>query len=300
MVVIMKRVIKVIVGLMLGIVGFFIVMIVGLYLLFSPKAASQEELALYQSMLEQGMESYGFTGKVELTKFRPITIGNPWDVLEYDYTEVIDGQSITLQSSDTLVNNRIEGQEALNGLLNMTVYFDDSPSGMLYQFDGIVDQAMWHQPRGKKLLKQAQKAFKPMEEKDFTLYEVDGRLKNQDEKLSPFYQKVEENRLNGGAFAGFYDIDLDWLMEKELAVIEVEFLNTKDLGSEEDLDVEEISAKEKQLVVNLRQKVESFDYSKVEDGSYRIGFRRPEVQSTDFFVTIKVKEHQLTLLKMEF
>lgn len=89
-------------------------------------------------------------------------------------------------------------------------------------------------------------------------------------------------------------------MEKELAVIEVEFLNTKDLGSEEDLDVEEISAKEKQLVVNLRQKVESFDYSKVEDGSYRIGFRRPEVQSTDFFVTIKVKEHQLTLLKMEF
>ncbi|WP_153049457.1 hypothetical protein, partial [Streptococcus suis] len=82
-------------------------------------------------MLEQGMESYGFTGKVELTKFRPIAIGNPWDVLEYDYTEVIDGQSITLQSSDTLVNNRIEGQEALNGLLNMTAYFDDSPSGML-------------------------------------------------------------------------------------------------------------------------------------------------------------------------
>lgn len=296
----MKRVIKVIVGLMLGIVGFFIVMIVGLYLLFSPKAASQEELALYQSMLEQGMQSYGFTGEVELTKFHPVAIGNPWDVVEYDYTEVVDGQSITLQSSDTLVNDQIEGKEELQGMLSMAAYFHDSPSSMLHQFDGIVDQAMWHQPRGKKLLKQAQKAFKSMEEKDFTLYEVDGRLKNQDEKLSPFYQKVEENRLNGGAFAGFYDIDLEWLMEKELAVIEVEFLNTKDLGSEEDLDVEEISAKEKQLVVNLRQKVESFDYSKVEDGSYRIGFRRPEVQSTDFFVTIKVKEHQLTLLKMEF
>lgn len=298
--VIMKRVIKVIVGLMLGIVGFFIVMIVGLYLLFSPKVASQEELALYQSMLEQGMQSYGFTGKVELTKFHPVAIGNPWDVVEYDYTEVVDGQSITLQSSDTLVNDQIEGKEELQGMLSMAAYFHDSPSSMLHQFDGIVDQAMWHQPRGKKLLKQAQKAFKPMEEKDFTLYEVDGRLKNQDEKLSPFYQKVEENRLNGGAFAGFYDIDLDWLMEKELAVIEVEFLNTKDLGSEEDLDVEEILAKEEQLVVNLRQKVESFDYSKVEDGSYRIGFRRPEVQSTDFFVTIKVKEHQLTLLKTEF
>lgn len=298
--VIMKRVIKVIVGLMLGIVGFFIVIIVGLYLLFSPKAASQEELISYQMMLEQGMESYGFTGEVELTKFRPVAIGNPWDVVEYDYTEVVDGQSITLQSSDTLVNDQIEGKEELQGMLSMAAYFHDSPSSMLHQFDGIVDQAMWHQPRGKKLLKQAQKAFKSMEEKDFTLYEVDGRIKNQDEKLSPFYQKVEENRLNGGAFAGFYDIDLDWLMEKELAVIEVEFLNTKDLGSEEDLDVEEISAKEKQLVVNLRQKVESFDYSKVEDGSYRIGFRRPEVQSTDFFVTIKVKEHQLTLLKMEF
>lgn len=296
----MKRVIKVIVGLMLGIVGFFIVIIVGLYLLFSPKAASQEELISYQMMLEQGMESYGFTGEVELTKFRPVAIGNPWDVVEYDYTEVVDGQSITLQSSDTLVNDQIEGKEELQGMLSMAAYFHDSPSSMLHQFDGIVDQAMWHQPRGKKLLKQAQKAFKSMEEKDFTLYEVDGRIKNQDEKLSPFYQKVEENRLNGGAFAGFYDIDLDWLMEKELAVIEVEFLNTKDLGSEEDLDVEEISAKEKQLVVNLRQKVESFDYSKVEDGSYRIGFRRPEVQSTDFFVTIKVKEHQLTLLKMEF
>lgn len=38
--VIMKRVIKVIVGLMLGIVGFFIVIIVGLYLLFSPRGAS--------------------------------------------------------------------------------------------------------------------------------------------------------------------------------------------------------------------------------------------------------------------
>lgn len=251
-------------------------------------------------MLEQGMQSYGFTGKVELTKFRPVAIGNPWDVVEYDYTEVVDGQSITLQSSDTLFNDQIEGKEELQGMLSMAAYFHDSPSSMLHRFDGIVDQAMWHQPRGKKLLKQAQKAFKPMEEKDFTLYEVDGRLKNQDEKLSPFYQKVEENRLNGGAFASFYDIDLDWLMEKELAVIEVEFLNTKDLGSEEDLDVEEISAKEKQLVVNLRQKVESFDYSKVEDGSYRIGFRRPEVQSTDFFVTIKVKEHQLTLLKMEF
>lgn len=298
--VIMKRVLKVIVGLMLGIVGFFVVMIVGLYLLFSPKAASQEELALYQSMLEQGMQSYGFTGEVELTNFRPVAIGNPWDVVEYDYTEVVDGQSITLQSSDTLVNDQIEGKEELQGMLSMAAYFHDSPSSMLHQFDGIVDQAMWHQPRGKKLLKQAQKAFKPMEEKDFTLYEVDGRLKNQDEKLSPFYQKVEENRLNGGAFAGFYDIDLDWLMEKELAVIEVEFLNTKDLGSEEDLDVEEILAKEEQLVVNLRQKVESFDYSKVEDGSYRIGFRRPEVQSTDFFVTIKVKEHQLTLLKTEF
>lgn len=296
----MKRVIKVIVGLMLGIVGFFIVMIVGLYLLFSPKAASQEELALYQSMLEQGMQSYGFTGEVELTKFRPVAIGNPWDVVEYDYTEVVDGQSITLQSSDTLVNDQIEGKEELQGMLSMAAYFHDSPSSMLHQFDGIVDQAMWHQPRGKKLLKQAQKAFKPMEEKDFTLYEVDGRLKNQDEKLSPFYQKVEENRLNGGAFAGFYDIDLDWLMEKELAVIEVEFLNTKDLGSEEGLEVEEILAKEEQLVVNLRQKVESFDYSKVEDGSYRIGFRRPGVQSTDFFVTIKVKEHQLTLLKTEF
>lgn len=296
----MKRVIKVIVGLMLGIVGFFIVMIVGLYLLFSPKAASQEELALYQSMLEQGMQSYGFTGEVELTKFRPVAIGNPWDVVEYDYTEVVDGQSITLQSSDTLVNDQIEGKEELQGMLSMAAYFHDSPSSMLHQFDGIVDQAMWHQPRGKKLLKQAQKAFKPMEEKDFTLYEVDGRLRNQDEKLSPFYQKVEENRLNGGAFAGFYDIDLDWLMEEELAVIEVEFLNTKDLGSEEGLEVEEILAKEEQLVVNLRQKVESFDYSKVEDGSYRIGFRRPGVQSTDFFVTIKVKEHQLTLLKTEF
>lgn len=178
MVVIMKRVIKVIVGLMLGIVGFFIVMIVGLYLLFSPKAASQEELALYQSMLEQGMQSYGFTGEVELTKFRPVAIGNPWDVVEYDYTEVVGGQSITLQSSDTLVNDQIEGKEELQGMLSMAAYFHDSPSSMLHQFDGIVDQAMWHQPRGKKLLKQAQKAFKPMEEKDFTLYEVDGRLKN--------------------------------------------------------------------------------------------------------------------------
>lgn len=298
----MKRIMKFIVGLILGIIGFFGILLLCLLLLFSPKVATREELISYQTMLEQGMESYGFTGKVELTKFRPITIGNPWDVLEYDYTEVIDGQSITLQSSDTLVNNRIEGQEALNGLLNMTVYFDDSPSGMLYQFDGIVDQAMWHQPRGKHLLNQAKQIFKLMEEKDFTLFGVEGRLitTNPDEKIQQLYNKVEENRLNGGAFAGFYNIDLDWLMEEELAVIEVEFLNTKDLGPEDDLDVEEISAREEQLVVNLRQKVESFDYSKIEDGSYRIGFRRPEVQSTDFFVTIKVKEHQLTVLKTKF
>ncbi len=289
--VLMKRVIKVIVGLMLGIVGFFIVMIVGLYLLFSPRVASREELISYQMMLEQGMESYGFTGKVELTKFRPIAIGNPWDVLEYDYTEVIDGQSITLQSSDTLVNNRIEGQEALNGLLNMTVYFDDSPSGMLYQFDGIVDQAMWHQPRGKYLLNQAQQIFKLMEEKDFTLFEVDGRLETQDEKLIKFYEKVEENRYNGRAFAGFYDINLDWLMEEEMAVIEVEFFNKKDLGLENDL------VEEDKLLADLKQKVETFDYSNVEDGTYRIGFRRPGVQSTSFFVTIKVKDHHYSFLK---
>lgn len=287
----MKRVIKVIVGLILGIVGFFIIMIVGLYLLFRPKAASREELALYQSMLEQGMQSYGFTGKVELTKFRPIAIGNPWDVLEYDYTEVIDGQSITLQSSDTLVNDQIEGKEALNGLLNMTAYFDDSPSGMLYQFDGIVDQAMWHQPKGKYLLNQAQKTFELMEEKDFTLFEVDGRLENQDEKLTKFYKKVEENRLNGGAFAGFYDIDLDWLMEEEMAVIEVEFFNKKDLGLDND------SVEDEKLVAELKQKVETFDYSSVEDGTYRIGFRRPGVQSVMFFVTIKVKNHHFSFLE---
>ncbi|HEM5454451.1 TPA: hypothetical protein U1600_002078, partial [Streptococcus suis] len=197
----MKRVIKVIVGLMLGIVGFFIVMIIGLYLLFSPRVASREELISYQMMLEQGMESYGFTGKVELTKFRPITIGNPWDVVEYDYTEVVDGQSITLQSSDTLVNDQIEGKEELQGMLSMAAYFHDSPSSMLHQFDGIVDQAMWHQPRGKYLLNQAQQIFKLMEEKDFTLFEVDGRLETQDEKLIKFYEKVEENRDNGRAFA---------------------------------------------------------------------------------------------------
>lgn len=269
--VIMKRVIKVIVGLILGIIGFFGILLLCLLLLFSPKVASREELISYQMMLEQGMESYGFTGKVELTKFRPITIGNPWDVLEYDYTEVIDGQSITLQSSDTLVNNRIEGQEALNGLLNMTVYFNDSPSGMLYQFDGIVDQAMWHQPRGKYLLNQAQQIFKLMEEKDFTLFEVDGRLEAQDEKLIKFYKKVEENRYNGRAFAGFYDINLDWLMEEEMAVIEVEFFNKKDLGLENGL------LEKDKLLADLKQKVETFDYSNVEDGTYRIGFRRPGV-----------------------
>ncbi|MGM5693796.1 hypothetical protein [Streptococcus suis] len=287
----MKRVIKVIVGLILGIIGFFGILLLCLLLLFSPKVASREELISYQMMLEQGMESYGFTGKVELTKFRPITIGNPWDVLEYDYTEVIDGQSITLQSSDTLVNNRIEGQEALNGLLNMTVYFNDSPSGMLYQFDGIVDQAMWHQPRGKYLLNQAQQIFKLMEEKDFTLFEVDGRLETQDEKLIKFYKKVEGNRYNGRAFAGFYDINLDWLMEEEMAVIEVEFFNKKDLGLENGL------LEKDKLLADLKQKVETFDYSNVEDGTYRIGFRRPGVQSTSFFVTIKVKDHHHSFLK---
>ncbi|MGQ7596532.1 hypothetical protein ACTGVC_08700 [Streptococcus suis] len=287
----MKRVLKFIVGLLLGIIGFFGILLLCLLLLFSPKVASREELISYQMMLEQGMESYGFTGKVELTKFRPIAIGNPWDVLEYDYTEVIDGQSITLQSSDTLVNNRIEGQEALNGLLNMTAYFDDSPSGMLYQFDGIVDQAMWHQPRGKYLLNQAQQIFKLMEEKDFTLFEVDGRLETQDEKLIKFYEKVEENRYNSRAFAGFYDINLDWLMEEEMAVIEVEFFNKKDLGLENDL------VEEDKLLADLKQKVETFDYSNVEDGTYRIGFRRPGVQSTSFFVTIKVKDHHHSFLK---
>ncbi|HFU3730217.1 TPA: hypothetical protein ACGO7Y_001955 [Streptococcus suis] len=295
----MKRIIKFIVGLILGIVGVFVIMLLCLFLYFSPKAASQEELISYQMMLEQGMESYGFTGEVELTKFRPIAIGNPWDVVEYDYTEVVDGQLITLQSSDTLVNDQIEGKEELQGMLSMAAYFHDSPSGMLHQFDGIVDQAMWHQPRGKHLLNQAKQIFKLMEEKDFTLFGVEGRLitTNPDEKIQQLYNKVEENRLNGGAFAGFYNIDLDWLMEEELAVIEVEFLNTKDLGPEDDLDVEEISAREEQLVVNLRQKVESFDYSKVEDGSYRIGFRRPGVQSTSFFVTIKVKDHRHSFLK---
>lgn len=287
----MKRIMKFIVGLILGIIGFFGILLLCLLLLFSPKVATREELISYQTMLEQGMESYGFTGKVELTKFRPITIGNPWDVLEYDYTEVIDGQSITLQSSDTLVNNRIEGQEALNGLLNMTVYFNDSPSGMLYQFDGIVDQAMWHQPRGKYLLHQAQQIFKLMEEKDFTLFEVDGRLETQDEKLIKFYKKVEENRHNSRAFAGFYDINLDWLMEEEMAVIEVEFFNKKDLGLENDL------LEEDKLLADLKQKVETFDYSNVEDGTYRIGFRRPGVQSTSFFVTIKVKDHRHSFLK---
>ncbi|HFR3748842.1 TPA: hypothetical protein ACHVGK_001908 [Streptococcus suis] len=287
----MKRILKFIVGLLLGIIGFFGILLLCLLLLFSPKVASREELISYQMMLEQGMESYGFTGKVELTKFRPIAIGNPWDVLEYDYTEVIDGQSITLQSSDTLVNNRIEGQEALNGLLNMTAYFDDSPSGMLYQFDGIVDQAMWHQPRGKYLLNQAQQIFKLMEEKDFTLFEVDGRLETQDEKLIKFYEKVEENRYNSRAFAGFYDINLDWLMEEEMAVIEVEFFNKKDLGLENDL------VEEDKLLADLKQKVETFDYSNVEDGTYRIGFRRPGVQSTSFFVTIKVKDHHHSFLK---
>lgn len=287
----MKRIMKFIVGLILGIIGFFGILLLCLLLLFSPRVATREELISYQTMLEQGMESYGFTGKVELTKFRPIAIGNPWDVLEYDYTEVIDGQSITLQSSDTLVNNRIEGQEALNGLLNMTVYFDDSPSGMLYQFDGIVDQAMWHQPRGKYLLNQAQQIFKLMEEKDFTLFEVDGRLETQDEKLIKFYKKVEENRHNGRAFAGFYDINLDWLMEEEMAVIEVEFFNKKDLGLENDL------VEEDKLLADLKQKVETFDYSNVEDGTYRIGFRRPGVQSTSFFVTIKVKDHHYSFLK---
>ncbi|HFI0253986.1 TPA: hypothetical protein ACGO1F_001555 [Streptococcus suis] len=287
----MKRIMKFIVGLILGIIGFFGILLLCLLLLFSPKVASREELISYQTMLEQGMESYGFTGKVELTKFRPITIGNPWDVLEYDYTEVIDGQSITLQSSDTLVNDQIEGKEKLQGMLSMAAYFHDSPSSMLHQFDGIVDQAMWHQPRGKYLLNQAQQIFKLMEEKDFTLFEVDGRLETQDEKLIKFYKKVEENRYNGRAFAGFYDINLDWLMEEEMAVIEVEFFNKKDLGLENDL------LEEDKLLADLKQKVETFDYSNVEDGTYRIGFRRPGVQSTSFFVTIKVKDHRHSFLK---
>ncbi|MCK3905012.1 hypothetical protein HCC14_05810 [Streptococcus suis] len=282
---------KFIVGLILGIIGFFGILLLCLLLLFSPKVATREELISYQTMLEQGMESYGFTGKVELTKFRPITIGNPWDVLEYDYTEVIDGQSITLQSSDTLVNDQIEGKEELQGMLSMAAYFHDSPSSMLHQFDGIVDQAMWHQPRGKYLLNQAQQIFKLMEEKDFTLFEVDGRLETQDEKLIKFYKKVEENRYNGRAFAGFYDINLDWLMEEEMAVIEVEFFNKKDLGLENDL------LEEDKLLADLKQKVEAFDYSNVEDGTYRIGFRRPGVQSTSFFVTIKVKDHHHSFLK---
>lgn len=287
----MKRIMKFIVGLILGIIGFFGILLLCLLLLFSPKVATREELISYQTMLEQGMESYGFTGKVELTKFRPITIGNPWDVLEYDYTEVIDGQSITLQSSDTLVNDQIEGKEELQGMLSMAAYFHDSPSSMLHQFDGIVDQAMWHQPRGKYLLNQAQQIFKLMEEKDFTLFEVDGRLETQDEKLIKFYKKVEENRYNGRAFAGFYDINLDWLMEEEMAVIEVEFFNKKDLGLENDL------LEEDKLLADLKQKVEAFDYSNVEDGTYRIGFRRPGVQSTSFFVTIKVKDHHHSFLK---
>lgn len=287
----MKKVLKIIVGFVLGCFLFLLALILVLCLLFSPRAASQEELISYQLMLEQGMQSYGFTGEVELTKFRPVAIGNPWDVLEYDYTEVVDGQSITLHSSDTLFGDHIEGKEKLQGMLSMSVYFDDSPSSMVYRFDGIVDQAMWHQSRGKYLLNQAQQIFKLMEEKDFTLFEVDGRLETQDEKLIKFYEKVEENRYNGRAFAGFYDINLDWLMEEEMAVIEVEFFNKKDLGLENDL------VEEDKLLADLKQKVETFDYSNVEDGTYRIGFRRPGVQSTSFFVTIKVKDHHYSFLK---
>ncbi|MFX3645721.1 hypothetical protein ACJBPR_11340, partial [Streptococcus suis] len=45
------------------------------------------------------------------------------------------------------------------------------------------------------------------------------------------------------------------------------------------------------LLAYLKQKVDTFDYSIVEEGTYRIGFRIPGVQSTSFLVTIKVKYH---------
>lgn len=287
----MRNIIKYIVRFVLGIVCFLIIALFSLSLLFSPKKASPEELQSYQLMLEEGMMSYGFTGKVKLTNFRSVAIGNPWDIVEYDYTEVIDGQSVTLQSSDTLVDDQIKGQEGLVGKLSMTAYFNDAPSSMLHRFDGIVDQAMWHQPRGTYLLSQARQAFASLEESNFTLFGVEGRLENQDEKLSQFYQKVAENRLNGGAFAGFYDMDLDWLMREGLAVIEVEFFNKKVLGLDNELEEED------SIIAELKKKVESFNYSRVEDGVYCIGFRTPTTQSVAYFVTIRVKDHRYSLVR---
>lgn len=224
----------------------------------------------YEQTISDLYSQSGLDGsvKVEYVKGQGYLYTTPYTRVAFDYTEVVDGRSVT-------VNNTMFFE-------HKTDYFDGDTAAIgaedLTEFNiysGVI-QSFAFQEESIALAKMVERELtKQIDIEDFVLKEVAPHLETYpsadfSEELGSFTdnfasykEEVAKNKKEDKPFSGYYDIDVEKHMERGIIVMEISYENHA-----EDISTDSIN----ELKANIYNQLSTLDVSNFCDGIYQLSF----------------------------